>query len=456
MGDVLLTNLNPFISEDSVEDDHARVSAVESSARSYASWINTSMAKGYLCELTDVNGKSYLDCLACAGTLATGHNHPEIVKSLVDYLQSGATLQVLDITTPIKRQFIDRLLSVLPSNFADSARIQFCGPSGADATEAALKLFKTVTGRSDIISFQGGYHGMTAGALALTGNKSAKQAVGTLLPNVHHVPFPYRYRCPFGKSGQESDEMALSILVDKLDDDESGVLKPAAIICETIQGEGGVVPASVEWLKSMRAITAERDIPLIIDEIQTGVGRTGHMFSFERAGIEPDAILVSKAIGGGMPISMVIYHEKYDSWKTGAHAGTFRGNQLAFAAGIATLDLIERDDILAKVKRQGEWLANRLGKMVDKFAVVGDARGMGLMWGLEIVNPLQTNRHGQPVGDGTLAKKIKMACFEQGLIIESGGRGGAVLRLLPPLIISDGELEKAIKTMEQVISGITK
>lgn len=447
-----MKNLKPADRSVHSQDDYHRVGSVESSARSYAGWIETSMAKGYLCELTDVDGKTYLDCLACAGTLATGHNHPTIVKALTDYLGSGATLQVLDITTPIKRLFIDRLMSVLPSSFADSARIQFCGPTGADATEAALKLFKTATGRRDIISFQGGYHGMTAGALALTGNISAKESVGSLLPNVHHVPFPYRYRCPWGRGGEETDQLSLAMLADQLDDVESGICKPAAIICESIQGEGGVVPASVEWLQGLRKITADRDIPLIIDEIQTGVGRTGWMFSFERAGIEPDAILVSKAIGGGMPISMVIYNERYDSWNPGAHAGTFRGNQLAFAGGIATLDVIEQDNLLEKVQRQGAWLESRLNLLKDKHEVIGDVRGMGLMWGVEIVNPADLDTHGRPVANGDLARQIKFSCLEHGMIIESGGRHGAVIRFLPPLIITDNELERALEILDSVIA----
>jgi len=454
-GASVLNSVNSARVDQLEEDDHSRVGSVESSARSYASWITTSMAKGYLSELTDVEGKTYLDCLACAGTLATGHNHPVIVKAITDYLATGGPLQVLDITTPIKRQFIDRLIGILPGTMADTARIQFCGPSGADATEAALKLFKTATGRSDIISFQGGYHGMTAGALALTGNIGAKQSVGTLLPNVHHVPFPYRFRCPWGKFSAETDQLSLSMLADQLDDVESGICKPAAIICETIQGEGGVIPASIEWLQGLRKITAERDIPLIIDEIQTGVGRTGYMFSFERAGIEPDAVLVSKAIGGGMPVAMVVYHEKYDRWTAGAHAGTFRGNQLAFAAGLATLDLIDSDDLLDKVNRQGEWLSQRLDALKSKHAVVGDVRGMGLMWGIEMVKPDELDRHGRPVADGALARETKLTCFEHGMIIESGGRGGSVIRFLPALVITDAELERAVDTLDKVISSLT-
>lgn len=436
--------------------DYQYVTERESNARTYAKWMNTSMESAYLCEMTDTNGKTYLDCLACAGTLATGHNHPVVVEAIRDYLSSGGLLQALDMTTPVKREFIERLFEILPPAFSDNARIQFCGASGADAAEAALKLFKTATGRTGVFSFQGAYHGMTAGALALTGNLGAKGGVGPLMAGVHHLPYPYEFRCPWGTEGRQTAELALAHLRSLLADPESGVEKPAAIICETIQGEGGVIPASVEWLKGLRQITADHDVPLIIDEIQTGIGRTGFNFSFERAGIVPDAILISKAVGGGMPVSMVVYHKRYDVWQPGSHAGTFRGNQLAFAAGIATLNVVRDQSILTKVRKQGHWIAQRLSDLAERHSVVGDVRGMGLMWGIELIDPQVTNTLGQPGSAGELASQVKRECFKAGLIIESGGRHGSVLRFLPPLIITDEQLVQAFDTVDRVLEEITR
>lgn len=453
--------MNPAVTEKSESStmpssDFKYVKERESNARTYANWINISMKSAHMCEMTDINGKTYLDFLSCAGTLATGHNHPVIVKAIQDYLLSGGPLQVLDMTTPVKREFIERLFEFLPSEFSDNARIQFCGPSGADATEAALKLFKTATGRTGVFSFHGGYHGMTVGALALTGNLSAKAGIGPLMSDVHHLPYPYEFRCPWGTDGRQTTELALAHLRNLLTDAESGVKKPAAIICETIQGEGGVVPASVEWLRGLRQITSEHDVPLIIDEIQTGVGRTGYNFSFERAGIIPDAVLISKAIGGGMPVSMVVYHKRFDTWQPGAHAGTFRGNQLAFAAGIATLNVLRDQSILAKVREQGIWLAERLSELSERHSIIGDVRGMGLMWGIELIDSQVSNTHSQSRSAGELAGRIKRKCFELGLVVESGGRHGSVLRLLPPLIVTNSQLKQAIDTLDMVLGNLNR
>lgn len=430
------------------------VKARESRARTYADGIGRIMERGELCRIFDSEGKEYLDCLSCAGTLASGHNHPFILERVKQFLDSGHMLQALDITTPAKHDFLGKLFACLPAPFAATARAQFCGPSGADAVEAAIKLFKTATGRRSILAFHGAYHGMTSGALAMTGNLTAKTRVASTMPDVHFLPYPYSYRCPFGVGGDKAVEISLDYIERMLADPESGITMPAAIFLEAIQGEGGVIPADPAWLRGIRRITQQFDIPLVIDEIQTGFGRTGDMFAFQESGIIPDAILVSKAVGGGFPLSMVLYNEKYDKWLPGAHAGTFRGNQIAMVAGAATLDLIAQEDLVAAAASKGKVIERELRHLASEFDVIGDVRGRGLMWGIEIVNCAGTrDKIGSYPGDGNLAKEIKRRCLQHGLVIETGGRHGAVLRLLPPLIISDEEIVEMAGKLRLAISG---
>jgi len=428
----------------------------ESSARTYASAIDVVIERGEGTAVFDTAGRRYLDFLMCAGTLATGHNHPVILERVQRFLQSGHVMQVLDITTPAKHDFLARLLECLPAPWASRARVQFCGPTGADAIEAALKLFKTATGRRSVIAFHGAYHGMTAGALALTGNLSAKRHVASLMPDVYFMPFPYAYRCPFGLGGKLTSQVSLAYIERALSDPESGIPHPAAMVVEVVQGEGGVIPASLDWLRGLRQLTARLDIPLIIDEVQTGIGRTGTMFAFEAAGIEPDAVVISKAIGGGFPMSLVVYDSKYDVWQSGAHAGTFRGNQIAMAAGTACLDVIRDEQLVAAAYAKGDYLGARLTELAAQYPMIGEVRGRGLMWGLEIVDPAAApDSLGSHPANREMALALKRRCLRLGLILENGGRYGAVLRMLPPLNVALREIDEAVDILAQAMKEAT-
>jgi diaminobutyrate-2-oxoglutarate transaminase len=423
------------------DDAYAFVRARESNARTYANAVDRVLRYGRLARVHDTDGRDYLDCLSAAGTLALGHNHPAVGTAVREYLDSGGLQQALDLTTPAKYRFLRTLYRLLPAGFAATAKVQFCGPAGADATEAAVKLFKSATGRRTVLAFHGAYHGMTAGALSLTGNLLAKEHVASLMPDVHFLPYPYDYRCPFGLGGAQATRAGLRYIESVLTDPESGITKPAAVIVEAVQGEGGVIPAPPEWLRGLREITARLDIPLVVDEIQTGFGRTGRMFAFEHAGIEPDAVLLSKAVGGGHPLALVAYHERYDGWRPGSHAGTFRGNQLGMVAGAATMEFIESHGLVEQVATKGELLGSMLRGIAARRPEIGEVRGRGLMWGLEIVDPDGlADALGSRPPNGARAREIKRRCLENGLLIESGGRHGAVLRLLPPLIITEEEI----------------
>lgn len=429
--------MHPF-PELSREDYLERQQQFESNARTYPRRLPLAIQKAQGVYVTDVSGEVYIDCLAGAGTLALGHNHPVVTDAIRRHLDEGRPLHTLDLTTPTKDQFVEELFASLPAGFAATARIQFCGPTGADAVEAALKLVKTATGRRSVLAFHGGYHGQTHGTLALMGNLGPKTPVTGLMPDVHFLPYPYEYRSPFGDGDWRH---SIDYIENLLADPDSGIPHPAAMILEVVQGEGGSIPAPDPWLREVRRITQEHRIPLILDEVQTGWGRTGKLYAFEHAGIVPDVLVLSKAIGGSLPLAVVVYREELDAWQPGAHAGTFRGNQLAMAAGVATLRYTLEHDLPAHAERMGQRLMARLRALQEVCPFLGDVRGRGLMVGVEVVDPDRADRWGRPLLDGARARRIQQECFQRNLILETGGRSGSVLRFLPPLIVSEAEVD---------------
>ena len=438
-----------------------RQSDFESSARSYPRKFPFALKKAKGSWVEDVEGNRYLDFLCGAGTLALGHNDDEVNAAMVELIQSGSPLHTLDLTTPVKDRFVQTILDHLPGTLKDNAKIQFCSPSGTDATDAAIKLCKTATGRSAVIAFHGAFHGMGHGALSLTGNLAAKTPVANLMPGVQFMPYPNSYRCPFGLGGEAGAQACSAYFERMLKDPESGVTKPAAVILEAIQGEGGVIPAPASFLQTVRRVTAELDIPLICDEIQCGMGRSGRLFAFEHAGITPDVILASKAIGGSQPMAVVIYDRKLDKWAAGAHTGTFRGNQLAMAAGTVVLNRVSDPAFLAEVTRKGDRLKAELEKLKDEVSIIGDVRGTGLMLGVEFIDPNgKVDIMGHPEPSGEIAARIQHLCFEDHLVMEKGGRNGSVMRCLCALTVSDEEIDTMLsifgKAVRKVDGDVTK
>ena len=405
-----------------------RQSDFESSARSYPRKFPFALRKAKGSWVEDVEGNRYLDFLC---------------------------LHTLDLTTPVKDRFVQTILDNLPGHLSQDAKIQFCSPSGTDATDAAIKLCKTATGRSTVIAFSGGYHGMGHGALALTGNLNAKNHVANLMPGVQFMPYPYSYRCPFGIGGDAGVDACCAYFERMLKDPESGVTRPAAVIIEPIQGEGGVIPAPAKFLQTVRRVTLELDIPMICDEIQCGMGRSGRLFAFEHAGIVPDVILASKAIGGSQPMAVVIYDRKLDKWTAGAHAGTFRGNQLAMAAGTVVLQRVTRKEFLDDVTRKGGYIKNALLRLQKEVSIIGDVRGMGLMLGVEFVDPTgDRDIMGHPQPSGEIAARVQHMCFENRLVMEKGGRNGSVMRCLCALNVTDEEIDTMLSIFSKVVREI--
>jgi diaminobutyrate-2-oxoglutarate transaminase len=407
----------------------------ESNARAYPRHLPIAIADAAGSFIRDLDGNVFIDFLNGAGVLPLGHNHPELVHAVIEQL--GVFTHGLDFPTPAKDGFTEAQLSMLPPGMRDRMKVHFCGPTGANAVDAALKLCKTATGRGDVISFQGGFHGTTHAGMALTGLVANKAPVPNGVPGIHFFPYSSCSRCPVGLTPQTCTTNCVHYLERALQDPNGGIPLPAAVVMEMVQGEGGVVPAQPDFVRRVRELTRELDIPLVVDEVQTGCGRTGTWFAFEQYGIEPDVIVASKALSGiGTPVALILYDQRLDVWAPGAHTGTFRGNQLAFAAGIETIRIFRRDDVLGNVRRRGEQITRTLAALRNN-PWVREVRGRGLMWGIELADPLGS----RPAGE--LAEQVQAAALRRGLILELGGRNDCVVRMLPPLNVTAEVIDTA-------------
>lgn len=414
---------------------------LESNVRSYCRLFPTIFKKAKGVFLEDQDGRTYLDFLAGVGTLNYGHNHPEIKEKLLNYLLSDGLVHGLDMATIAKQDFLETFNRVILAPRQLSYKFQFPGPTGTNAVEAAFKLARNVTGRETIVSFRNGYHGVTLGSLAATAKASHREAAGISTQGVTFIPF---------EGGLGSIDTA-RYLDELISDRSSGVATPAAVIVETIQGAGGVNVASVEWLRSLQTVCRRHGILLIVDDIQVGCGRTGHFFSFEESGISPDIVTLSKSLSGfGLPFSLVLIKPEWDQWKPGQHSGTFRGPNLAFVTAKAALDLYWQDDRFASsVQQKGAIMRNRLENIAHSINVIQDTnksthftvRGRGMIQGLDCQN-------------GAIAHHIIQTAFKNGLILETAGDQGEVIRCLPPLTISEAELNQGLTLLEKSINEV--
>lgn len=406
-------------------------SEVQSYARSFPRIFNK--AQGEF--LYDEEGNQYLDFLAGAGTLNYGHNNPLFKEKLLDYIHRDGITHGLDLHTKAKGEFLESFNEKILKPRKLDYVMQFTGPTGTNAVEAALKLARNITGRENIIAFTNGFHGVSLGSLAATGNSHHRGAAGVSLSGTSRMPY----------DGYLGDHIDTTVYLDKvLTDSSSGIDKPAAVIVETVQGEGGINAASFDWLRNLEKVCRKHDVLLIVDDIQAGCGRTGTYFSFEEAGIYPDIITLSKSLGGyGLPFAVVLFRPELDHWKPGEHNGTFRGNNFAFVTARAAIDHYWSDDQFSKsVKKKGEYVAQRLQAIVDRY---GDGnfttRGRGMFRGINCVN-------------GELAEKITRRAFKQGLIIETSGADDQVVKLLCPLIIGEENLKRGIDIIENAICEV--
>jgi diaminobutyrate-2-oxoglutarate transaminase len=399
--------------------------------RSYCRSFPAVFERARGCFLYDEQGQEYLDFFAGAGTMNYGHNNPQIKKAVIDYLQRDGVVHALDMWTVAKRDFLSAFEGIILKPRGLSYKLQFTGPTGANAVEAALKLARKVKGRRNVISFTNGYHGLSAGALALTGNRHFRNEAFVNRLDATFMPYD-------GYLGPGVN--TLDYLRRFLEDKSSGLDIPAAIVLETIQAEGGINVAQDEWLRGLEELCREFDILLIVDDIQVGNGRTGTFFSFEPAGIRPDMVVLSKAIGGlGLPMSLLLLKPAVDQWKPAEHTGTFRGNNLAFVAATAALSYWKEARFSDEIGRKARLLASVLEALKEKYSpLVKDFRGRGLIWGLEMASP-------------KLAKAVSQHAFARKLIIELAGSEDQVLKFLPPLVIDDDLLRNGLQIVDQSI-----
>lgn len=404
----------------------------ESEIRAYSRAYPAVFVTGQNARQVDEEGKQYIDFYAGAGVLNFGHNNPALKKAVIEYLQADGVLHTLDMMTPPKREFIKAFVETILKPRQMDYKLQFMGPTGTNAVEAALKLARRVTGRSHVVAFCQGFHGMTLGSLACTANEYFRNAAGVNLNDVSHWPFD---------TNQGGGLEGLNALRALFENSSGGVDKPAAFIVESLQAEGGVNSASNEWLQALQQLAKDLGALLIVDDIQSGCGRTGHYFSFEESCIQPDIITLAKGIGGlGTPMAMNLVKPEHDQhWQPGEHTGTFRGQNISFVAGREALRYFETDEFLVETRRKGDIMAEQLRAIAEQYSEQGfSVRGKGMMQALDI-------------GDGMLAKAIARDCFEHGMLFGPCGVGGSVIKLIPPLTIPDDDLNEGLRILRQAI-----
>ncbi len=407
-----------------------RESQVQSYARSFP--VTFDKAEGAI--LFDEDGNEYIDFLAGAGSLNYGHNDPDMRDALVDYIGSGGITHGLDMHTRAKEKFLTAFEEIILKPRGMDYVLQFTGPTGANAVEAALKLARKITGRSNVISFTNGFHGVTMGALATTGNEHHRGAAGVDMPGVTRMPYD-------GYLGEGID--STEYLDRVLGDPSSGVDQPAAVIVECVQGEGGLTAARMDWLQNLETVCRKHNVLLIVDDIQAGCGRTGTFFSFEPAGIKPDIVTLSKSLSGfGLPFAVTLIDRDLDVWEPGEHNGTFRGNNHAFITATAALEKFWKDDAFAEsVRDKAELLTNGFkaiqGKYIDH---VVELRGRGMMQGIVVTS-------------GDLAGRIVAEAFKRGLVIETSGAHDEVVKCLASLTIAEEQLVRGLDILGEAFAA---
>ncbi|MFE3647147.1 diaminobutyrate--2-oxoglutarate transaminase [Streptomyces sp. NPDC059152] len=406
---------------------------IESEVRSYCRNWPVVFEQGRGSRMFGRDGRAYLDFFAGASALNYGHNHPVLKRALLDYLERDGVTHSLDMLTAAKEDFLTEFAARVLDPRRLDYRVQFPGPTGTNSVEAALKLARKVTGRQTIVAFTGAFHGMSLGSLAVTGNAAKRAGAGIPLGHTLHLPYD-------GFSGDQVS--GLKLLDSLLADSSSGVDLPAAVIVETVQGEGGVNPARLTWLADLAELCGRRGILLIVDDIQMGCGRTGPFFSFEAAGITPDIVCLSKSISGyGLPMSLTLFRTELDVWQPGEHNGTFRGNNPAFVTAAAALREFWADSTLEKQTEERSVLfEQRLGDLADQHTEhVAELRGRGLVWGLAFREP-------------RMARQVADAAFARGLLVETSGSSDEVVKLMPPLTSTDEELAEGLGLLQDSLA----
>ncbi|MFK8103151.1 MAG: aspartate aminotransferase family protein [Saprospiraceae bacterium] len=426
---------------------------IEGSVVSYPRGIPIAIKKAKGAIIEDVDGNQFLDFFAGAGVVNLGHSNEEVLERVFE--QQKSLIHALDFPTQNKMDAITKMLNALPDRLKGEYKVSFGGPTGSDAVEAAIKLAKIKTGRDTILAFSGGYHGMSAAALAMTSDVHYRKKLGTSVAGIHFIPYSYPYRCPFteGPNNEESSgEACYKYIKMTIENSHSGIPLPAAIIIEPIQGEGGNIPAQRNFLEKTVKMAREHGIVVIFDEIQCGFYRSGKFLSFMHTDAVPDIITVSKGLGGvGLPIAGLIYRKDVEAWGPGDHIGTFRGNQASLAATNGAFDFVEKYKVADHATEMGNYLMSLLSELQEASTYIGEVRGKGLMIGVEMVKDKATK---EPYPE--FVKMMKQTCLQKGLLFEVGGHYSNVIRFVPPLIITRTIVENAVEILRSALSELDK
>lgn len=407
----------------------------ESEIRGYCRAYPTVFKSASNARQVDENGTSYIDFFAGAGVLNFGHNNERMKRAMIEFLENDGVHQSLDMYTTTKRSFVERYVETVLIPRKMNHKMQFIGPTGTNAVEAAIKLARKVTKRRTIVAFTRGFHGMTLGSLACTANSYFRQAAGVPLNNVHRLPY---------ENSPGGGFQSLKDYAEALKDPSSGLEMPAGFLVEAIQAEGGVNVASEEWLRAVQDLAHELGALFIVDDIQAGSGRTGSYFSFDGMDIQPDIINLAKGIGGyGTPLAMNLIKPELDRhWQPGEHTGTFRGQGLSFVAGREALSYFQDDKLMSSVTLKGKRIRECLDTLAADYSGRGfEVRGKGMLQGIDF-------------GDGSLSKSVAAECFSSGLLVGPCGSGGRVIKLIPPLTIPESDLDEGLQIFTAAVKAV--
>lgn len=417
---------------------------IESQVVTYPRSVPIAFTDALGATMRDSDGNVFIDFYSGAGVLNVGHSNPYVLERVQE--QTERITHTLDFPSQARVDLIEALGEIAPGSLSKTNRIAFCGPSGSDAIEATRKLALNANGPGEMLSFRGGNHGQSAGALTLSGVSKYRQHGMPLVPGVEHLTYPYPVQQD--RTPESATNVALADVREAITDPYSGVTNPVGIWVEPIQGSAGVITPERDFLAGLREIADEHDIPLIFDEIQTGFGRTGEWFASDAYDVTPDVLAMGKGIGSGFPLAGVMFDESLDTWDPGSHKGTFRGFVPAMRAGQAAIEYIQNHELLSHGRDTGRYIRSRLEDLEEDIPCLTAVRGKGMMIGVEF-----NDRSDTPATE--LVEEIQRRCFEQGVIFFPAGRYGNVLRLLPPLVLTERQAEVGTTILVDAIEEIT-
>lgn len=419
----------------------------DSNALVYPNQVPLAIERGLGATVEDLDGNIFIDFSGGVGALNVGHSNPDVVEAVKR--QAEKFTHGLDFPSESRVALSRKLVELAPGKLRGSSKVLMCGPTGADAVEGAIKLAKFITKKPGVISFEGGWHGVSGVSLSLTAKRAAKANYLPGVPEIYFAPYPYCFRCPMGLMHPDCGLACANYLEHMIKDPDTGLAAPGTIIIEPIQGEGGIIVPPAGYMKEIRRICDDNSLLMIADEIQTGFCRTGKMFAMEHEGVTPDIMTASKSMGSGLPISAIVFKKELDTWGPGAHVGTFRGNALSCAAGVAGIAFMEKHGLAERSAKLGQMVLKRCKELQSKYDSIGDVRGRGLYIGIEFV---KNDKVRSP--DADILARLQKECFPKGLVVWKGGRAGNVARIMPALVITEELLDSGLKIFEEGLKAV--